>query len=339
MRSDRTGAFSDAVIAIAITVMVLELPKPDGASWEALRADAPVLCAYVLSFAYLGIYWNNHHQLLAAASRVSGSVLWANLHLLFWLTLVPFTTSWMAEQDFATVPVAAYGFVLLMNAVAYMILQTRLLHAQGPRSALRDAVGRDRKGKLSPFLYIAGMALTFVHPLLGLGAYVIVALVWFIPDPRHRAAAGPRRGGGHRPVTAHRGRTPATGRVASDRSGHGTSGSASTARIVRSWIRRWYRPYAVVAGDPVSVISAFHRAQPRASRHVASGTSTASENTRRSVASNSVHAITRSHAGSPTPQVPKSMTADSRPSVVRRLPTPMSPWNHPGGPGRFVAST
>ncbi|WP_233121101.1 TMEM175 family protein [Tersicoccus sp. Bi-70] len=164
MRSERTAAFSDAVIAIAITVMVLELPKPDGPTLAALRADVPVLLAYVLSFVYLGIYWNNHHQMLAAVSRVNGSVLWANLHLLFWLTLVPFTTAWMSEQDFAPVPVAAYGVVLLANALAYMLLQSRLLRAQGGRSSLHRALGRDLKGKLSPFLYVAGILLTLVQP-------------------------------------------------------------------------------------------------------------------------------------------------------------------------------
>ncbi|MEH0108459.1 TMEM175 family protein [Tersicoccus sp. MR15.9] len=184
MRSERTGAFSDAVIAIAITVMVLELPKPDGPSWAALRADVPVLLAYVLSFVYLGIYWNNHHQMLAAVSRVSSSVLWANLHLLFWLTLVPFTTAWMSEQDFAAVPVAAYGIVLLMNALAYMLLQARLLHAQDGRSTLHRALGRDLKGRLSPFLYVAGILLTLVHPWLAIATYVVVAAIWLIPDAR-----------------------------------------------------------------------------------------------------------------------------------------------------------
>jgi uncharacterized membrane protein len=184
MRTERLAAFSDGVIAIAITVMALELPKPDGASWDALRADAPVLLAYLLSFVYLGIYWNNHHHMLAAVSRVSGSVLWANLHLLFWLSLVPFVTGWISEERFAPIPTGAYGFVLLLAAVAYWILQNRLLRAQGPDLRLRAAVGRDLKGKLSPALYIAGILLTFASQWLGLAVYVIVALIWLIPDRR-----------------------------------------------------------------------------------------------------------------------------------------------------------
>jgi uncharacterized membrane protein len=184
MRTDRLAAFSDGVIAIAITVMALELPKPDGASWDALRADAPVLLAYLLSFVYLGIYWNNHHHMLAAVSRVTGSVLWANLHLLFWLSLVPFVTGWISEEHFEPIPTGAYGFVLLLSAIAYWILEDRLLRAQGPDSRLRAAVGRDLKAKLSPALYIAGILLTLADQWLGLAVYVIVALMWLVPDRR-----------------------------------------------------------------------------------------------------------------------------------------------------------
>jgi uncharacterized membrane protein len=184
MRTERVAAFSDGVIAIAITLMALELPKPDGASWQALRADAPVLLAYVLSFVYLGIYWNNHHHMLSAVSRVSGSVLWANLHLLFWLSLIPFVTEWISEENFARIPTGAYGVVLLLAAVAYWILQNRLLQAQGPDRRLSAAVGRDVKGKLSPALYVAGILLTFVSRWVGLAVYVIVALMWLVPDRR-----------------------------------------------------------------------------------------------------------------------------------------------------------
>jgi uncharacterized membrane protein len=184
MRTGRVEAFSDAVIAIAITVMVLELPKPEGASWSALGRDAPVLLAYLLSFVYLGIYWNNHHHMLAAVSRVSGAVLWANLHLLFWLSLVPFLTGWMSETGFATAPTATYGISLLLSAIAYTVLQAALLRAQGPGSRLSAAVGRDMKGKLSLLLYCLGIVLSFVTPLAGLAVYVIVALMWFVPDRR-----------------------------------------------------------------------------------------------------------------------------------------------------------
>src|SRR5690349_6787701 len=153
--------------------MVLELHTPAGTSWHALGHELPVLLAYLLSFVYLGIYWNNHHHMLAAVSRVSGSVLWANLHLLFWLSLVPFVTGWISEEHFAPIPTGAYGFVLLLAAVAYWILQNRLLHAQGPDLRLRAAVGRDLKGKLSPALYTAGILLTFASQWLGLAVYVV----------------------------------------------------------------------------------------------------------------------------------------------------------------------
>ncbi|MGN6607280.1 MAG: TMEM175 family protein [Jatrophihabitans sp.] len=184
MSKNRLEAFSDGVIAILITIMVLELHKPDGSSWSALRQQLPTLLAYVLSFVYIGIYWNNHHHLLATVRRVSGVSLWANQHLLFWLSLVPFITDWMSETDFAVVPVAAYGIVLLAAAVAFFLLQGTLLRVEGPDSTLATAIGRDRKGKLSPVLYVTGIALTFVDRWLGIVCYVIVALVWLVPDPR-----------------------------------------------------------------------------------------------------------------------------------------------------------
>jgi uncharacterized membrane protein len=180
----RLEAFSDGVIAILITIMVLELRTPAGTSWHALRHELPVLLAYVLSFVYLGIYWNNHHHMLAAVSRVSGATLWANLHLLFWLSLVPFATAWMSEHHFPPVPTAVYGIVLLAAALAYLILQTTLLRAQGEQSTLRTALGSDLKGKISPLLYCLGIGLSFVEPWLGLAVYVVVALMWLVPDRR-----------------------------------------------------------------------------------------------------------------------------------------------------------
>src|SRR3954463_15807502 len=160
MRTQRLEAFSDAVIAILITVMVLELHVPDSPTWAALAKELPVLLAYLLSFVYLGIYWNNHHHMVAAVSRVRGGVLWANLHLLFWLSLVPFTTAWMSEHGFATIPTAVYGLVLLFAAIAYFVLQGRLLRVQGEESLLATAIGRDLKGKASPLLYCVGIGLS-----------------------------------------------------------------------------------------------------------------------------------------------------------------------------------
>ena len=184
MSKSRLEAFSDGVIAILITIMVLELPTPEGTTWEALRGDLPVLLAYALSFVYLGIYWNNHHHMLAAVHLINGAALWANLHLLFWLSLIPFTTAWMSEHDFPVIPTAAYGIVLLAAAVAYIVLQGTLLRAEGDRSLLRPAIGRDLKGKTSPLLYCLGIGLSFVHERLGLAVYVGVALMWFVPDRR-----------------------------------------------------------------------------------------------------------------------------------------------------------
>jgi uncharacterized membrane protein len=180
----RLEAFSDGVVAILITIMVLELRTPHGTTWNALREDLPVLLAYVLSFVNLGIYWNNHHHLLAAVSRVSGAALWANLHLLFWLSLIPFVTAWMSENDFPAIPVAAYGVVLLAAAVAYYLLQGRLLRVEGRNSLLAVAIGTDVKGKASPLLYCIGIGLSFANRWLGIAVYVAVALMWLVPDRR-----------------------------------------------------------------------------------------------------------------------------------------------------------
>ncbi len=184
MPKGRLEAFSDGVIAILITIMVLELHTPDGTSWHALRHELPVLLAYVLSFVYLGIYWNNHHHMLAAASRVSGAAMWANLHLLFWLSLFPFSTAWMSEHRFPPIPTAFYGIVLLAAAIAFLILQLALIRADGEHSRLRAALGSDVKGKISPALYCLGIGLSFVEPWLGVAVYVVVALIWLVPDRR-----------------------------------------------------------------------------------------------------------------------------------------------------------
>jgi TMEM175 potassium channel family protein len=180
----RLEAFSDGVIAILITIMVLELHTPVGTSWHALGDKLPVLLAYALSFVYLGIYWNNHHHMLAAVSRVTGAAMWANLHLLFWLSLVPFSTAWMSEHHFPPTPTAVYGIVLLCAALAYYILQTMLLRAEGEQSVLRRAVGSDVKGKLSPLLYCVGIGVSFADRWIGLALYVVVALMWLVPDRR-----------------------------------------------------------------------------------------------------------------------------------------------------------
>ena len=183
MPKGRLEAFSDGVIAILITIMVLELHMPEGVTWEALRHDVPVLFAYALSFVYLGIYWNNHHHMLAAVRRINGAALWANLHLLFWLSLVPFATGWMSENDFPPVPTAVYGIVLLAAAVAYYVLQGTLLRTHG-NDLLAEAIGRDLKGKLSPYLYCLAIVLSLVRPWMGVVVYVGVALMWLVPDRR-----------------------------------------------------------------------------------------------------------------------------------------------------------
>ena len=184
MNKNRLEAFSDGVIAIIITIMVLELKVPHEATFAALAPLWPVLLSYVLSFVYVGIYWNNHHHMLAAARHVSGGALWANLHLLFWLSLFPFATAWMGENHFAAAPVAAYGVVLLMAAIAYWLLQQKLIALDGPDSTLRRAIGGDWKGKLSPLLYFAAIPLAFVNVWIAYGLYIFVALLWLVPDRR-----------------------------------------------------------------------------------------------------------------------------------------------------------
>jgi uncharacterized membrane protein len=184
MSTGRMEAFSDGVLAIVITVMVLELPTPRGTTWGALHEAVPVLLSYALSFVFIGIYWSNHHHMLQATDRVTGLILWANLHLLFWLSLVPFTTAWMGENRFAATPAAAYGVVLLAAAVAYYALQGVIIRDQGPDSRLARAVGRDRKGKLSPTMYVAAIALSFVSNWFAVAIYVGMALLWLVPDRR-----------------------------------------------------------------------------------------------------------------------------------------------------------
>src|SRR3954470_1975996 len=184
MEKNRLEAFSDGVLAIIITIMVLELKVPHGSDFAALKPLLPVFLSYVLSFIYLGIYWNNHHHLIKAAPRVNGAIMWANLHLLFWLSLFPFATGWMGENHFTPLPAAIYGFVLLMAAIAYLVLQTTIIRAQGPDSILRRAIGSDWKGKLSPLFYISAMIVTWWSPRLADAMYVAVALIWLIPDRR-----------------------------------------------------------------------------------------------------------------------------------------------------------
>jgi uncharacterized membrane protein len=184
MKTTRLEAFSDGVLAIIITIMVLELKVPHAIELAALKPVLPVLLSYVLSFIYLGIYWNNHHHLFQATEEVSGGILWANLHLLFWLSLFPFTTAWMGENHLAAIPTAIYGFVLLMAAIAYYVLQRTIIAKEGRESLLAQAVGKDWKGKLSPLFYLAAIPLAFVSPWIAGGLYVFAALLWLIPDPR-----------------------------------------------------------------------------------------------------------------------------------------------------------
>ena len=184
MGKGRLEAFSDGVIAIIITIMVLEMKVPHGESVESLLPLIPVFLSYVLSFVYVGIYWNNHHHMLHACTRVSGSVLWANLHLLFWLSLFPFATGWMGENHFAPTPSALYGAVLLMAAIAYWMLQQTLIAREGPASVLKTAVGNDWKGKLSPLLYVVAIVSTFWVQWVAQVVYVMVALLWLVPDRR-----------------------------------------------------------------------------------------------------------------------------------------------------------
>jgi uncharacterized membrane protein len=184
MNKNRLEAFSDGVLAIIITIMVLELHVPEEPTWHGLAAVLPGFLSYLLSFVYVGIYWNNHHHMIHLADRVNGAILWANLHLLFWLSLFPFSTRWMDESGFVQIPVLAYGINLLCAAIAYFILEQALIRQQGRDGALAQAVGRDWKGKSSPLIYLAGIGLAIVQPLLGLAVYTVVALIWLIPDRR-----------------------------------------------------------------------------------------------------------------------------------------------------------
>ena len=192
MNKGRLEAFSDGVIAVIITIMVLEMKVPHGETAETLAPLIPVFLSYVLSFVYVGIYWTNHHHMLHATSRVSGSMLWANLHLLFWLSLIPFTTGWMGENHFAATPTALYGVVLLLAAIAYWILERLIIVSQGPDSVLKNAVGRDWKAQISPVLYAVAIPMAFVSRWVSLGLYVVVALLWLVPDKRIEKALSER---------------------------------------------------------------------------------------------------------------------------------------------------
>jgi len=184
MNKSRLEAFSDGVIAIIITIMVLELKVPHGENLAALKPLLPVFLSYLLSFVYLAIYWNNHHHMLHTSRRVTGSILWANLHLLFWLSLIPFTTGWMGENHYDVLPTALYGCVLLMAAIAYLILQGRIIAAEGSNSVLARAVGKDWKGKISPVLYLLAILVAFGSHWASKAIYVLVALLWLVPDQR-----------------------------------------------------------------------------------------------------------------------------------------------------------
>jgi uncharacterized membrane protein len=191
MNKERLTAFSDGVIAIIITIMVLELKVPQSATWQALAGLLPIFLSYALSFVFVAIYWNNHHHLLYACRRVTGGVLWANTHLLFWLSLIPFTAGWMGQNQFAELPVALYGVSMLMPAMAYFVLQGRIVRANGPDDRLADALGRDIKGKISFVICMVGIGLAFVDPWLACAAYVLLASLWLIPDRRiERTLAG-----------------------------------------------------------------------------------------------------------------------------------------------------
>jgi TMEM175 potassium channel family protein len=188
MGRDRVAAFSDGVIAIIITIMVLELKVPHGSSWAVLAGVAPHFLSYVLSFIYLAIYWNNHHHLLHTVAKVDGLILWANSHLLFWLSLIPAATAWMGENFFASIPTAVYGATLLTPSIAYYLLQQAIMHQQGPHSVLSRVLGRDLKGKISPLLYAVAIILAFVWPPLSITIYVLVAAMWLLPDRRIESA-------------------------------------------------------------------------------------------------------------------------------------------------------
>lgn len=184
MNRGRLEAFSDGVLAIIITIMVLEIKVPHGEEIKDLIPLIPIFLSYILSFIYIGIYWNNHHHMLQTVKKVSGGILWANLHLLFWLSLVPFVTGWMGENNFAWQPIALYGFILLMAAIAYFILQTTIIKSQGAESVLKNAIGKDLKGKISPVLYVAGIGFSYISVWISGGLYVLVAFIWLIPDKR-----------------------------------------------------------------------------------------------------------------------------------------------------------
>ena len=190
MGKNRLEAFSDGVIAVLITIMVLELKVPHGDGWTTVQPLLPVLMTYVLSFVFLGIYWNNHHHMFHTVDRVNGATLWANQHLLFWLSLVPFTTGWMSENHWAPLPTAVYGAVLLMAGIAFLILEKTIIRHQGADSKLKAAVGKDLKGKASAALYMIAIPLAFVHQLIADAIYVAVALMWLIPDRRIESSLG-----------------------------------------------------------------------------------------------------------------------------------------------------
>jgi uncharacterized membrane protein len=184
MRTERLNAFSDGVIAILITILVLELKVPHGTDLAALSGVVPIFLTYVLSFVVIAIYWNNHHHMLYLTERITGGILWANLHLLFWLSLMPFVTGWMGENHFAPIPTALYGVVLLFAGVAYYVLERTIIHSQGPDSRLREAVGNDKKGIFSVALYAVAIPLAFVNQFFSDAIYVLVTLMWLVPDPR-----------------------------------------------------------------------------------------------------------------------------------------------------------
>lgn len=184
MNKNRLEAFSDGVLAIVITIMVLEIKVPHGDQWMDLKPLIPVFLSYVLSFIYIGIYWNNHHHMLHTVTKVNDKLLWANLHLLFWLSLIPFTTGWMGENHFAALPTAVYGLILLMSAIAYFILQRIILQSQGENSILAKAVGNYIKGKISPILYFLAISISWMNPAISGAIYVLVAMMWLMPDLR-----------------------------------------------------------------------------------------------------------------------------------------------------------
>ena len=193
MKPDRLNALTDGVVAIAITIIVLELPVPDEPTFAGLRAVTPMLFAYLLSFINIGIFWNNHHHMLTTASKIDGRVLWANLALLFFLSLMPFVIRWLDEAEFAPLPTAAYGVVLVGAAVSYQLLEAAIIRLQGREGALARALGADTKAKLSAIGYLSAIGLAFVHPLISIAIYVVIAAAWFVPDPRieRQLHAGP----------------------------------------------------------------------------------------------------------------------------------------------------